>query len=157
MKRLVFFVALLVIALATDAQSPLNVWIKMPPTITQDGLVAGTTDLPDGTILSLGIRARPGFVWHLDPACTADYSVRVAVVHGAFGPVGLPILECLPPGDYAWDIVMQASFMQPSKVIAVIGKTGDGLAGPLVKRDSRSDILGPDVEAIIPMTLVGAQ
>lgn len=156
MKRL-FVLATLLFCTSAYAQQPLNVWIKMPSTITQDGLVAGTTNLPDGTILSLGIRARPGFVWHLDPACTADYSVRVAVVHGAFGPVGLPILECLPQGDYAWDIVMQASFMQPPHVIAIIGKTGDGVAGPLVKRDSRSDILGPNVEAIIPMTLEGAQ
>jgi len=48
---------------------------------------------------------------------------------------------------YSFEVVMRAPFMQPPNVIAVIGKNGENLVGPLVKRGGMDN----DVQAIVPV------
>jgi hypothetical protein len=150
MKRLSVFVALLFCTSFAYAQQPLNVWIKLPSVISTDGLgmVSGTTNLPDGTVLSIGLAGEPGSKFNRTDGCgmAATY---VAVSHGSFGPVSITGSTCLidSPGHYRYEIVMLAPFMQPANVIAVIGKNGSNLTGPLVKTSS----MDRDIEAAIPV------
>jgi|SRR6185312_2833281 len=148
MKRLLLVCALLFVACASYAQQPLNVWIKLPSVISTNGIVSGTTNLPDGTILAIGIMGAAGSAFNSDPACDALGGPAVAVSHGKFGPVGLGgTYGCLTPGMYSFEVVMRAPFMQPPNVIAVIGKNGENLVGPLVKRGG----IGNDVQATVPV------
>ena len=137
MKRFAVFAALMLCALAAHAQQPLNVWIKLPSVISTDGIVSGTTNLPDGTILSIGIFGPPGSAFNRDASCDAMTGITVAVSHGAFGPIGLGgTYGCLTPGAYSYLVIMRAPFMQPPSVIAVIGKNGSNLTGHLVKESN---------------------
>lgn len=146
MKRLLLLAALLLFACASYAQQPLNVWIKLPSVISTNGIVSGTTNLPDGTILSIGLMGKPGSEFNRAAGCALN-AANVAVLHGAFGPVGITGLSCLSPGNYAYQVIMIAPFMQPPNVIAVIGKNGENLVGPLVKRGG----MGNDVQATVPV------
>ena len=146
MKRLLLVCALLFVACASYAQQPLNVWIKLPSVISTNGIVSGTTNLPDGTILSIGLMGKPGSEFNRAEGCALN-AANVAVSHGAFGPVGITGLSCLSPGNYSYQVIMIAPFMQPPNVIAVIGKNGENLVGPLVKRGG----IGNDVQATVPV------
>ena len=88
----------------------------------------------------------PGSEFNRAEGCALN-AANVAVSHGAFGPVGITGLSCLSPGNYSYQVIMIAPFMQPPGVIAAIGKNGGNLAGPLVKEDS----MGRDVQATIPV------
>lgn len=148
MKRLIVFVTLLFCSLSAYAQQPLNVWINMPTTISSNGIVSGTTNLPDGTILAIGIMGMPGSSFNSDPACDALGGPTVAVSHGKFGPVGLGgTYGCLTPGAYFFEVIMWAPLMQPASVIAIIGKDGSNLTGPLVSGTG----IGRGVQAKIPV------
>jgi hypothetical protein len=146
MKRLLVSVTLLFCSLFAYAQQPLNVWIKLPAVISSNGIVSGTTNLPDGTILSIGLMGPPGSEFNRQEGCALN-ATNVAVSHGAFGPVGITGMLCLSPGRYAYNVIMIAPFMQPPDVIAIIGKDGSNLTGPLVSGTG----IGRGVQAKIPV------
>jgi hypothetical protein len=151
MKRLLLLFALLITALASSAQQPLNVWVKVSPVISASGIVSGATNLPDGTIVHVILGAVvPSGDFNKDGCLDGDGSATVAVSHGSFGPidVGTGGMPCLKAGThYVVDVVMQAPFMQPATVIAIVGKNGENITGPLVSGTG----IGRDVQAKFPV------
>jgi hypothetical protein len=125
----------------------LNVWIKLPAVIPSNGIVSGTTNLPDGTIFNLYLStATPNE--NFDWTCMAENGANAVVFHGSFRRTLTGGKECLKPGTrYIFQVVMKAPFLQPASVIAVIGKDGSNLTGKLVSGSG----IGRDVKASIPV------
>lgn len=137
MKRLPWFLTLGFVAVAclwsglAMAKQPLNVWIKLPPQIPSNGIVSGTTNLPNGTIITISLAGPYASQFNHD---NQAYAAIVAISHGAFGPVDVVSNGVTPPpGRYTFQVVMRDWSMQPASVVAIIGKNGDNLSGPLVK------------------------
>ena len=129
----------------TSARQPLNVGIKVPTTLAANGIVAGTTNLPDGTVLSLSLAGPDGSAFNRDNCC---FNAVVAVSHGAFGPVKIIKDGVTPdPGNYRVIVVMRDWTMQPPSVVAAIGNQGENLRGRFVIGES--DDRG--VEATLPV------
>ena len=128
-----------------SAPRTLNVWVKVQPTVATNGIVAGTTNLPDGTVLSLSLAGPDYSAFNRDNCC---FDAVVAVSHGAFGPVKIIKDGVDPkPGSYRVMVVMRDESMQPANVLAVIGKQGENLQGPFVVGPSNDR----GVEATIPV------
>lgn len=134
MKRLMLVCAALLFSCALYA-APLNVWVKISPSTTEQGVVSGTTNLPDGTVLVLTISSAiqgNSFNWR----CLAGDGSEAVVSHGSFSQSLTKGNACLNPGDrYIASATMKAAFLQPANVLAIIGKDGVNLGGPLVQDD----------------------
>lgn len=91
-------------------------------------IVAGKTNLPDGTLLMISIENSSPFEPIVDD--------KVSVNNGSFtsGIFLSAIEEGLPPGRYVADVVVPYPRVQPAKVRAIIGENGEHLTGPLVER-----------------------
>lgn len=145
MKRITLGLVALLVSIAAIAQQPLNVWIKVSPVVATNGIVAGTTNLPDGTLLSLSLAGPDYSTFNRDNCC---FDAVVAVSHGAFGPVKITKDGVTPgPGSYRVIVVMRDWTMQPPNVVAVIGQDGSNLAGPLIDASAGSR----NVDASIPV------
>lgn len=144
--------ALLVIVPALHAQQSINVWIKVPSSIPSNGMVSGTTNLPEGTILNLHLIGPPSSAIN-----AALFDAVIAVREGKFGPVAVvPGGMSLPPGPYTLEIMApgpKASGKQPSTVVLVTGEDDEHLTGPLVKSIGTAQVPMHDVEATFPVTV----
>ena len=154
MKLLLTFLATLFFVSPCMAQAPLKVWIKTHHTIPTDGMISGTTNLPDGTIMHAMLGAvTPSSDFNSDHCLDSGGSAVFAVSHGTFGPVNIGTggNSCLKPGThYVLDISIQAPFMQPPSVMAIMGKNGGNLAGPLVSESS----ICREIQAKIPVKVI---
>jgi len=147
MRRIVLGLAVLLVCVAAFAQQPLNVWFKLPSTIPSNGMVSGTTNLPDGTLLSLSLAGPSGSQFNRENCC---YDAVVAVSHGAFGPVMITHAPA-PPGAYKILIVMRDWMLQPPNVVAVIGKNGANLTGPYL--NPAKTFFDNGIQASIPVSV----
>lgn len=132
MRRIMFGLALLLVSIAAFAQQPLNVWIKVPSVIPANGVISGTTNLPDGTVLTLHVDGPAGSAFN---RANWSFAPIVTVSHGSFGPVrviGDGVLA--DPGRYVLQVNTRAwsPDLEPPSVIAMVGDQGQNLTGPLV-------------------------
>ena len=127
---------------ATDDPSAIVVQMSAAATAANPPEIAGSTNLPDGTILSISLLGDP-------PACTprcGNAYPSATVEHGRFSASPLKDAHQLFSGSYTIDIVMPSASSQPKNVQAVIGRSGERLRGPYVV------VLGNDKEADVPVT-----
>jgi hypothetical protein len=104
------------VQLSTEVQTPLR------PTIH------GTTNLPDGTKLTVTVRRKEG-------AYRAEASTEVGSGQFSIGPLSQRGNE-LNPGLYKLEVALVAAARQPLSVQQVIGRQGEKLHGPLVSREA---------------------
>lgn len=125
-----------------DDPSAIVVQISAAATAANPPEITGSTNLPDGTILSISLLGDP-------PACTprcGNTYPSATVEHGRFSASPLKDAESLFSGSYTIDIVTPTARVQPGNVQAVIGKSGERLRGPYVV------VLGNGKEADFPVT-----
>lgn len=87
----------------------------------------GTTNLPDGAKLTV-------LVTRKESAYRTEASTEVRSGRFAVGPISQRGND-LNPGLYSLEVVLAAASDQPASVLEVIGKRGEKLEGPLVKRN----------------------
>lgn len=105
---------------ATDVTLAIDVKPELRPTIK------GSTNLPDGMKLLVRVTRK-------ESAFDSEAPVEVQSGHFEVGPL-LQSNTDLNPGTYNVDITSLPLSDQPAAVIRVIGKKGEELRGPLIKR-----------------------
>jgi hypothetical protein len=118
-------------------RAELSVSVKLMP--TGEIVLSGTTNLPDGTHLMLSVDSQASVKCrrHWTRRCSTYYGGQSETVvrngrftSGRFSHHG----NAFPTGRYLAEALMPVASVQPPRVQAVIGKRGERLLGPLVKR-----------------------
>ncbi len=143
MKLLVFLAIVVLFSACTSSNNaPKNTVIEATPVPdtqliynvepTSDGKlkVAGQTNLPDETNLEVRVRGA---------ANKYDTMSAIKVKAGEFHSAEFHLNgKGLEPGLYIVTVIMPLSTMQPPAVRAAIGKNGEKLTGPIVRRYENS-------------------
>ncbi len=112
-------VGVLVGAALLQSCGPANATLSLEPCVTGTELVvAGSTDLPDGTLVSVVVsRQFQDFVRDDVPVVDGRYERRLS-------------LAVIPPGDLSVKATVEPGAHQPDATTARIGITGESLSGP---------------------------
>jgi hypothetical protein len=129
MRTLCFWLTTLcAVAAASMAGTAIVVTISLTVRGIDEPLIMGETNLPDGTVVLVTLsRIDDGYARELTTSVK-----KGAFEAGPFGEYGLP----LDDGLYDIKITIPVPWSQPKSVLAVIGRNGENLQGPLVKRSA---------------------
>jgi hypothetical protein len=117
-----------ILALAPGACYALEVQLSTEVHAPSRPTVNGTTNLPDGTKLTVTISRK-------ESAYRAEVSTEVASGRFSIGPLSQRGNE-LNPGVYKLEVAVIAAAHQPISVQQVIGRQGEKLHGTLVSREA---------------------
>jgi hypothetical protein len=124
-----------------SAQSTLRAELSLSVKLVPTGkiVLSGTTNLPDGTHLMLSVdsQALVKCRRHWTRRCSRYYGGQTETVvrNGRFTSERFSDHgNAVPTGTYLAEALMPIASVQPQHVQAVIGKRGERLLGPLVKR-----------------------
>ena len=150
MKKFIALAAVAILITACNTNPPERIRVRLDVNVTElpRPMVAGTTNLPDGTELLVSVES-----------LTAKYSAqnKTTVTGGKFQTVNFSDLGSnLNPGRYSAEVIMPIATVQPKSVQAVIGSDGRDVAGAVgptfvsgvrCRRESIAIVRGQEVGA----------
>jgi uncharacterized protein YecT (DUF1311 family) len=114
----------------SDAPKSIVVSISIVATPTNPPALEGTTNLPDGTPLTIYLRGDDPSACF--PRCGLGFDP--ATVQGGRFAASLGVSTPIAPGSWTVDVFTPMAGLQPEKVQAVIGRFGEHLRGPYVQK-----------------------